>query len=526
MRNVREVTYELLRRHGMTTVFGNPGSNELPFLRDFPADFEYVLGLHEGVVVAMADGYAQAKGQPVLVNLHAAAGTGNALGVLTNSVYSHSPLVITAGQQVRNTVGQQVMLSNVDAAQLTRPLTKWSAEPLAASDTPRTIAQAISLATTDPAGPTYVSVPYDDWDQQADDNVDLLLARRINAATTLTEKTREELLAKVRGAASPVLVLGPDVDAARANADAVRLAEALGAPVWIAPSASRCPFPTRHPLFRGPLPTGVRDVATILTDHDLTVTIGAPVFRYHHHRPGRYLHEGTELIHISCDPDEVARAPFGDAYLAPIGETVRLLADGCTGLDGSWDREPKPLADLPAQEGDRMHPATVFRTISDAVDDSVVYVNESTSTAIPFWDNIDVSRPGSFYSPAAGGLGFAMGAAVGVQLAEPERRVVAVIGDGSANYGITALWTAAHYGIGVTFCILNNGSYAALRRFGKMLETGETPGFDIPGIDFTSLAAGYGVHASRVHDAEQLRTALERAAGDPGPHLIEIWTTP
>lgn len=101
MTSVHSASYALLRRHGLTTIFGNPGSNELPFLKNFPSDFRYILGLHEGVVLGMADGFAQATRRPAFVNLHAAAGTGNAMGAMTNAIASHSPLIITAGQQVR-----------------------------------------------------------------------------------------------------------------------------------------------------------------------------------------------------------------------------------------------------------------------------------------------------------------------------------------------------------------------------------------------------------------------------------------
>ena len=167
MASVREVTYELLRARGLTTIFGNPGSNELLFLKDMPEDFTYVLGLHEGAVLSMADGYAQAAGEPAFVNLHAASGTGNAMGSLTNSVYSHTPLVITAGQQVRSTIGQEAMLANVDAPTLPKPLVKWSSEPACAEDVPRTINQAIHTATLPAKGPVYVSIPYDDWEKDA-----------------------------------------------------------------------------------------------------------------------------------------------------------------------------------------------------------------------------------------------------------------------------------------------------------------------------------------------------------------------
>ncbi|MEC9482504.1 MAG: thiamine pyrophosphate-binding protein, partial [Halomonas sp.] len=163
MPTVHSVTYQLLRRQGLNVVFGNPGSNELPFLKDFPEDFQYILGLHEGVVVGMADGYALASGQPVLVNLHAAAGTGNAMGALTNAWYSHSPLVLTAGQQARSMIGVESMLANVDAPSLPRPLVKWSYEPACPEDVPRALSQAIHMANLPARGPVYVSIPHDDW---------------------------------------------------------------------------------------------------------------------------------------------------------------------------------------------------------------------------------------------------------------------------------------------------------------------------------------------------------------------------
>lgn len=523
MPTIREATFELLRRHDMTTVFGNPGSNELLFLKEFPEDCEYVLGLHEGAVVAMADGYAQATGRPVLVNLHAAAGTGNGMGVLTNSVYSHSPLVITAGQQVRDTVGEEVMLASVDAAQLTRPLTKWSAEPLCAEDVPRTISQAIHMATLPAPGPVYVSVPYDDWEREAPPNTRYLPQRTVSSSARISEEAVTELTDRLDRAVRPALVLGPDVDAEGGNASAVRLAEALGASVWIAPSPARCPFPTAHPQFRGVLPANVTSIHEILADHDVVLVVGAPVFRYHHYRPGQFLADGTEVILVSNDTSEVARAPFGDAYLAPVAQTLDVLASQVRRRDDA----PHYVPDIRLRGVDRdgaMHPDTVFATISEISPPNSIYVNESTSTADSFWRNVEMTAPGSFYSPASGGLGFGLPAAVGVQLADSERRVVATIGDGSANFGITALWTAARYRIPVVFVILNNGTYGALRRFARSLDSGETPGLDVPNIDFVKISEGYGVPAERVDSEAELKSALHRAFDADGPVLIEAIT--
>ncbi|WP_307816712.1 benzoylformate decarboxylase [Micromonospora fiedleri] len=524
MASVRDVTFELLRAHGLTTIFGNPGSNELPFLAGLPDDFRYLLGLHEGVVLAMADGYAQARRGPALVNLHAAAGTGNAMGQLTNSVYSHSPLVVTAGQQVRSTVGQEVMLANVDAAALPRPLVKWSSEPASAEDVPRTISQAIHTATLAPQGPVYVSVPYDDWQAQSSVEARHLLSRTTVTAAALTTPQLADLAAMLDRAERPVLILGPDVDATAANDHAVALADALAAPAWIAPSASRCPFPTRHPAFRGVLPAGVKAISDLLAGHDLVLVVGAPVFRYHQYDPGRYLPEGTRLVHLTVDPGEAARAPMGDAIVCDLADTLARLAAAVTpGRRAALVPLPPIPTPRPASAG-RLHPEEVFAVLRDTAGADTVWVTESTSTTGAFWAQADLREPGSYYFPASGGLGFGLPAAVGVQLADPDRQVVALVGDGSANYGITALWTAARYRIPVIFVILRNGTYGALRWFAQVLGAGETPGLDIPDIDFTALAAGYGVTGVTVSSRTALVEAVTDALAAGEPRLIQVDT--
>ena len=520
MSTVRDATYELLRRHGLTTIFGNPGSNELPFLAGMPEDFRYILGLHEGVVAGMADGYAQAARRPALVNLHAASGSGNAMGALTNAWYAHTPLVITAGQQVRSTIGQEVMLSNVDAVSLPRPLVKWSAEPASARDVVRTMGQAIHTSVLEPAGPVYVSIPYDDWAHETGPEEEHLGGRSVETAGELSEGQLADLVAALDGAASPVLVLGPDVDSARGNNDAVRLAERLGAPVWVAPSASRCPFPTTHAAFRGVLPASVAGITGLLSGHDLVLVVGAPVFRYHQYEPDNYLPAGAALLHITCDPGEAARAPMGRAVVASIGPALRRLADAVAPRGISVQPRGAALSRA-AEPGGRMAPEAVFSVVNELAPDDAIYVNEATATVTAFWDRIQMRHPGSYYFPASGGLGFGMPAAVGVQLAEPGRRVIAFIGDGSANYGITALWTAAQHAIPVVFIILNNGTYGALRGFAAKLDALDAPGLDMPGIDFVSLAAGYGVDAGLAESEGELRDQVAKALASDRPTLID-----
>ncbi|MET3355119.1 benzoylformate decarboxylase [Xanthobacter autotrophicus] len=523
MTSVRDLTYDLLRRHGITTIFGNPGSNELPFLEDFPSDFRYILALHEGAAIGMADGFAQATGRTAFVNLHSAAGTGNAMGGFANAWNAHTPLVVTAGQQVRAMMGIEPLLTNIDATTLPKPLVKWSCEPARAEDVPLAISRALYMSALPAPGPVYLSIPYDDWDKPAEPESLRLLTRTVSAAGALDAGALAALAARLDRSTNPVIVLGPDVDAARANAHAVRLAERLKAPVWVAPSAPRCPFPTTHPNFRGLLPAGMAGISRLLEGHDLVLVAGAPVFRYHQYDPGPLLPPGAELIQITCDADEAARAPMGDAVVGDIGLILAALADN---VSAAARPVPQPR-EAPARAAPGSVPLAAERVL-DLMDElappDAIYVNESTSTIEAMWERMRWEHPGSYYFGAAGGLGFAMPAAVGVQLAEPDRQVIALIGDGSANYSVTALWTAAQHKVPVVFVIMRNGTYGALRWFAGVLKAEHVPALDVPDIDFVAIATGYGLEAVRVDTDEAFAAAFTRALKAGKPSLIEVAT--
>ncbi|GAB3029160.1 benzoylformate decarboxylase [Parafrigoribacterium mesophilum] len=523
MPTIREVTYEVLRKNGLTTIFGNPGSNELSFLDRMPDDFRYILGLHEGVVAGMADGYAQVTGRPVFVNLHAAAGTGNAMGAIANAWSAHSPLVISAGQQTRAMVGVEAMLANVDSVQLPKPLVKWSYEPALAADVPRAIAQGIHTAGSAPQGPVYVSIPWDDWAHEADDasGSDGLAGRTVESAGSLSEQQLDHLVTRITAAENPVLVLGADVDAGGANGFAVEVAERQRMPVWLAPSASRCPFPTDHPCFRGILSSSIAGISGTLAGHDLILVIGAPVFRYHIFEPGRYLPAGSELIQITSDPAEAARAPVGDAVIADVGSVLQALAKAVP-VAGNRVMPATRAGVAAAERSGVLTTEAVFDVLDTVAPDDAIYVREATTTNTAFWERIRLRHPGSYFFPAAGGLGFGMPATVGIQLGSASRRVIGIIGDGSANYGITALWTAARYRIPATFLILNNGGYGALRSFATRLGVESIPGIDLPGLDFCALATGYGVSATVADTTDALEAALRNALAGSAPTLIEI----
>jgi len=347
------------------------------------------------------------------------------------------------------------------------------------------------------------------------------MARHVTSIGGVTATIVQSLAARLATARNPVLVVGAEVDEPGAFQAAVQLAEKSRLPVWIAPSPSRCPFPTIHPLFRGVLPFAIGRLEEKLTGHDLILVFGTPVFRYHAYVPGAYLPEGAQLVAITSDPSEAARAPVGEAIVADPQLVLCQLAGA---VAPSERRLPQPQVRLgPAT--DKTVPLSaeaVFDVLNEVKPDEAVIVNESTSNTESFWQRIGFDRARSFYFPAAGALGFGISATVGVQLAEPGRPVIGVIGDGSANYAITGLWSAAHYRVPATFVILRNDEYGVLKWFAGALKATGLPGMDLPGIDYCAIAEGYGVRAARIASRDELAAALVRSIASDSPSLIEV----
>lgn len=517
---VKDAVYQILREHGVSKVFGNPGSNELSFLKDFPADFEYILCLHEGVAIGMAEGYAQATGLPGFVNLHAAAGTGNAMGALSNSVNSHAPLVVTAGQQARTMVYSDPLLKNSSAIMLPMPLVKGSYEPLSAQEVPHAISRALHCAMSPAKGPVYVSIPYDDWDQHiAHDALHLAKRKVVHFGAPRIDEI-QPLLQALDQASNPVLVLGPEVDAQRCNNKAALLADKLHAPVWVAPSAPRCPFPTNHHCFAGILPAGEASLANKLHGHDLIVVLGGPVFRYHQNDPGDLLPEGASLFLVTGDAQEAARSPVGDAIVANVDAVLSCLLESTRERSSNCPDFRRTIKRLEVNHS-QLDACAIFDIVDAMAPSNTVYLNEATSTIATLWERVSMTEPGSYYFAAAGGLGFAMPAALGVKLANPRRPVVAFIGDGSAHYSITSLWTAARYQIPVIFVIINNSGYGALKWFSQQFKTQNVPGIEIDGVDFVRLAEGYGIEAHKVSTRIEFSQVFDNAITGNVPVLIE-----
>jgi benzoylformate decarboxylase len=526
MATVREVSFELFREHGMTTIFGNPGSTELPMLAEFPDDFRYVLGLQEAVAVGMADGFAQASGLPTHVNLHTAPGLGNGMGAIFNAQANHSPLVVTAGQQVRAHMTMQANLTNRDATRVVHPFVKWSFEPPRAQDVPQALARAIHTASLPPKGPAFVSLPMDDWNEEADPEARHVVARKAESRSGPDPEAIRALARRLEEASNPVLVAGPEIDAAGGWDDAIALAERQKLPVFAspAPGGGRLGFPEGHALFQGVLPPAIGPVTETLKGRDLILVVGSSVFPYYPYIPGPLLPDGASLIAITSDPDEAARAAMGDVILADVGLALKaLLAEVGEGNRGEPDPLPEPMG---GDETDPLTPTMVNRALGDVFPDDGIVVLESPSSTLSLRNQLRLSAPGSYYFGAGGGLGFGLAAAIGVQLAQPDRPVICVLGEGSAQYAITGFWTAAAYDVPVTFLVLRNEEYSILKWFADIEEVQGAPGLDLPALEVAKVAEAYGVSSRSVSGREELQEALKAAIGSQKPELVEVPVTP
>ncbi len=527
MPTVRDATFDLFRAHGMTTMFGNPGSTELPMLADYPSDFRYVLGLQEAVVVGMADGFAQASGKTTVVNLHTAPGVGNAMGAIFNAQANHSPLLVTAGQQTRAQITLQANLTNRDATCMPHPLVKWSYEPPRAEDVPLALAHGAHLAGLPPRGPVFVSLPMDDWYAEVDEgDARAAIDRKVSGRASADPEAIRTLAAALDAAVNPVLVAGPDIDASGAWELGIALAERQRLPVWASPATggNRLGFPEGHPNFRGVLPPAIGPAGQTLEGHDLILVVGSSVFPYYPHIPGPLLPEGAKLVAITSDPDEAVRAPMGDAIVADVKLSLAALLEA---VPESARPAPEPNqgpGEIPPS--DPLNASTVHTALAEVLPDDAIVVLESPSSTLALRNQLRISRPGSYYFAAGGGLGFGLAASVGVQLAQPNRPVVCVLGEGSAQYAITAFWSAVAYDTPVTFLVLRNEEYAILKWFAEVEQVTGAPGLDLPKLDVAAVAEGYGVKAHRAGGRDEVSAALAAALASSKPELVEVPVAP
>jgi benzoylformate decarboxylase len=511
MTTVRDAAFAVFAHFGVDRLFGNPGSTELPMLRALPDSFDYVLGLNEAAVVGMADGFARASGRPALVNLHSAAGTGNALGNLYTAYRNNTPLVVTAGQQARSLLPMDPFLGATRAAEFPQPYVKWACEPARAEDVPAALVRAFHIALTPPMGPVFVSVPVDDWDREC-----MMPTLPELSLRTMPDPAGLALLSAMLDAArNPALVLGTGVADSGGWDAAVALAEASGATVWIAPFAARECFPEDHPQFAGFLPAFREEIVRLLAGHDALLVAGAPVFTYHAEGAGPHWPEGAALGALSVDPQHLSFLPGGLGMLGDVASGLTALAQMVhrRAPPAPFARKPAPLAAMDANH--------VCARIAALRPQGSILVEEAPTARTPMHDHLPILTQGGFLTCASGGLGFGLPAAIGVGLAS-DRKVIALLGDGSAMYTAPALWSAVDNHVNVSFVILNNRRYAALDHFAKVFAMNAMPGTQIAGIDFVKLAESMGLEARRAVSPGELDAALVWSFANAGPTLVEL----
>jgi len=543
----RYAMLDQLVAEGTKYVFGNPGTTEQGFmdaLQEYP-NIEYNLALQEGVAIGVADGYARASGRPSFVQLHIMPGLGNAMGMLYNSYRTHTPMVIYAGQHPQRGASQEPILAG-DLVRLAEPLTKWAVEAQDAHEIPVLLRRAFKVAMEPPRGPVFLSVPTNVMDEEAD--VEITPSSRTDTRVHPNREVVERIAQLLAEARSPLIICGDGVAESGGQTELVQLTETIGAPVYWAFSAE-LPFPSQHPLYAGLLNVvSASALRAQLSPADVILAIGAPVLPLLFPLDESPFPRTVRLIHIDSNPWEIGKnwpADIGvvaDPRLAMMDILAKLKTSMTSdqqdavqqrsaavratagqlmqALDGAararWDNIPISAGRMMSELGEAMLPGTVI-------------FDEAVTSGGYLMRYLRFAETASHYRAAGGGLGPGMPNPIGIKLARPDRPVLSVIGDGAALYTIQALWTAAHHKIPVTWVIANNASYRILKL--NMLEyLGEgaagrkfmSMDMTDPPLDFSHIAAAFGVKGVRIEHPDEIGDAVREAQNSGAPRLVDV----
>lgn len=509
---------EILRDEGVTKIFGNPGTTELPLLDALvkAPDLEYVLAVQEASAVAMADGYARATGRPAFVSLHIAAGLANGLIGMLNAKRSRTPLVIIAGQQDRRHLIEDPMLAG-DLVGLAAGASKQALEVHHAHDLPVMLRRAFALAVAPPQGPVFLAVPMDLLREE----VDIEVPERSPIAPLGPATALDRAATVLAGAANPAIVAGDGVGRDDAVAELVNLAERLGARVYHAPMHDRVNFPFTHPLHAGMIPPRNASVREALTGHDVVFVVGCHAFSPHHFTTGPPVPADARVVQLDDDPAELGRNfPVELGLVGGVRATLAELVS-LTGFVSRMSREAPARTRVAADSAAApLDPAVAAQAIADGLPDDAVVVDEAITVGVLLRPLLRLDRPGSFVHTMGGGLGWGIGAAIGTRMAV-DRPVVAVLGDGCAMFGLQGLWSAARHQVPVLFLVMNNGEYRTLRdTLAEHYGPGPHPGLDLGRMDWSKAADFFRVEARRVESDAELREVVARQL--TGPLLVDV----
>ncbi len=537
---------EMLKAEGVEHIFGNPGTSEGPILDELERhpEIRYILAVQEGAAMGMADAYARYRGEPAFVNLHIETGLANGVSLLANAAEGNTPLVLTsANKDVRKLVE-----GRTDLVAMVSQFCKWSAEVTHPEQVPGVMRRAFIEAKTPPTGPVYVAFSANALDDEGDvEIVGSHAAYTRIAPDGDAVSAAAELLA---GAANPVLLVGDRVGQSGGTAEAVRLAETLGARVYAA-QFSQVNFPTSHPQFLGLASPALPSGRALIADADAVVVVGSPAFPGYFHFSGSALGEGASLVHIDSAVSEIGRSEPTDVGVVAdprtgMGALSDALERRMSGLEreaaklrgasaaeakaallAEWERRVRERGDILPMSAERM-----MSEIAAAMPPGTIIVDDAVTTRDAIFGALDFDAPGSMLGISGGALGWGMGGAMGVKLAEPQRPVVAVVGDGSSMMTVQALWTAANENIPVVYVICNNAAYRILKLnmnlYKSELLGQEAPESDYIAMDFpapfdiAAIAEAMGVHGRRVTEPADIAPALGEALSLGKPAVLDI----
>lgn len=529
-RTIRDVTFDLLRELGMTTIFGNPGSTEETFLENFPKDFRYIQTLQEANAVGAADGYSQITGNVGLVSIHTTPGLCNSMSNIFSAYMNKTPMIIVAGNQTREMLLLEPWLSNPDAEVVPRPFVKWSYQPVRAEDVPAAFMRAYATAMQQPQGPVFLSIPLDDWDKPA--LQDPAEVRKVCKSVGPNPEQIKEFAQAINEAKNPVLIYGSDVARSDAWDIAERVAEKLQAAVWAAPGSELAPFNESHSLYCGSLPFAIEPLAEKLEEHDLAIVVGAPIFRYFPYAPGEYFPKGMKVLQISDNPNETAKAPVGDCLVSDAFLALTQLNEHLEVRPMRFEpinKQEHGLANFPLDRNDeaQMSALSLFELIREATPQDSILVEESPSNLAALHTAWKIVKPQSFFTFASGSLGWGLPASIGIALAEQDKKeegrpVVAIIGDGALQYVVQGLWTAVQHKLPILVVVPQNEEYGILKSFAKFQNNPNVPGLDLPGIDIESLAKGYGCYSYTTSDPEEIKNFASEAFSKDKPTVLVV----
>ena len=540
----RAAFLQLLVDEGVTHLFGNPGTTELPIMEvvpDFP-QLKFVLGLQEAVVMAMADGFSRASNRLSAANVHVAPGLGNAMGSLFNAAFSGSPVILTAGQQEQGH-GLLEPLLYAPLVPMAQPLVKWAVDVVRAEDLPRILHRAAKIALTPPTGPVFISLPGDVLDEEVD--MDLGRPVRVDSVNRPSDTALAALADRLLSAERPVIIAGQELSIHNAFGEAAELVDLLGAAVYQSPIPYTAQFPSEHPAFMGSLTRSQSKVRAALEPYDLLFCVGADLLRMSVYSPVEPLPDGLPVIHLSERGTELGKNYRTDmAIQANVKETLKALlpllrarrtpafASAASARiarlgPSNWSaqRDKARIEAMHAAETKPIDPRYLMLRITETLPRDAVVVEEALTSTVSLPGFLPLRQPDSFFGLASGGLGFGIPGAVGVSLALPGRPVAAIIGDGSTMYGVQGLWTAAHHKLPITYIITNNRSYRIIKeRLVAMRSTAKFTGMDLrdPEIDFVLLGQSFGLQARRVTDPQDIAPVLREAFASGKPNLVDL----